>query len=138
MAAFGVHEMVCENMSNAARGHAIEKGKSIADHILIAFGGAAPLHVARIAEKVGISRILVPPNAGVGSAIGFLRAPISYEIVRSRHSLLGALDVREISEMLTLMEDEASALVRQGAPHEALIVRHHAYMRSEENTSELQ
>ncbi|AEC21277.1 Hydantoin utilization protein A [Pusillimonas sp. T7-7] len=129
MAAYGIHEMVCENMSNAARVHAIEKGKSIADHTLIAFGGAAPLHVARIAEKVGISRILVPPNAGVGSAIGFLRAPISYEIVRSRHSLLGALDVREISEMLTLMEDEASALVRQGAPHEALIVRHHAYMR---------
>ncbi|MGB6102477.1 MAG: hydantoinase/oxoprolinase family protein [Pusillimonas sp.] len=129
MAAYGVHEMVCENMSNAARVHAIEKGKSIADHTLIAFGGAAPLHVARIAEKVGISRILVPPNAGVGSAIGFLRAPISYELVRSRHSPLGTLDTQEISKMLALMEDEASALVRQGAPHEPLIVRHHAYMR---------
>ncbi|TEA71953.1 hydantoinase/oxoprolinase family protein [Allopusillimonas ginsengisoli] len=129
MAAFGVHEMVCENMSNAARVHAIEKGKSIADHTLIAFGGAAPLHVARIAEKVGIRRILVPPNAGVGSAIGFLRAPISYEVVRSRHSLLGTLETLEVSEMLTRMEEEASALVRQGAPHEVLIVRRHAYMR---------
>lgn len=129
MAAFGVYEMVCENMSNAARVHAIEKGKSIGDHTLIAFGGAAPLHVARIAEKVGIKRILVPPNAGVGSAIGFLRAPISYEVVRSRHSLLRTLAALEVSEMLTQMEDEASALVRQGAPHEELIVRRHAYMR---------
>src|SRR3546814_16189761 len=106
MAAFGVHEMVCENMSNAARGHAIEKGKSIADHILIAFGGAAPLHVARIAAKVGISRILVPPNAGVGSAIGFLRAPISSEVGRTRHSLRVPLNELEVREMLARMEEE--------------------------------
>ena len=74
-----------ENMANAARVHAIERGKVIGDCTLIAFGGAAPLHAARLAEKLGIARVIVPPNAGVGSAIGFLRAPVAYERVHSRY-----------------------------------------------------
>ena len=59
---------------------------------LIAFGGAAPLHAARLAEKLGIARVIVPPNAGVGSAVGFLRAPIAFEVVRSRYMRLSAFD----------------------------------------------
>ena len=77
-------EIVDENMANAARVHAVERGKTLADRTLIAFGGAAPLHAARLAEKLGMDRIVVPPSAGVGSAVGFLRAPIAYEVVRSR------------------------------------------------------
>ena len=83
--AAGVSEIVEENMANAARVHAIERGKVIRDYTMIAFGGAAPLHAGRLAQKLGISRVLVPAGAGVGSAIGFLRAPISYEVVRSDH-----------------------------------------------------
>ena len=49
--------------------------RSSAEHTLIAFGGAAPLHAARVAEKIGVSRVIVPSNAGVGSAVGFLAAP---------------------------------------------------------------
>src|SRR6185312_15712203 len=82
-AAYAVHEMVCENMASAARVHAVERGESVTDHTLIAFGGAAPLHAARVAEKLGLSRVIVPPNAGVGSAVGFLAAPISYELIKS-------------------------------------------------------
>ena len=52
---------------------------------MIAFGGAAPLHAARLAEKLGIRRVVVPTGAGVGSAVGFLRAPVAYEVVRSRY-----------------------------------------------------
>ena len=87
-AAYAVHEMVCENMASAARVHAVERGEVVSDHTLIAFGGAAPLHAARVAEKLGVPRVLVPPNAGVGSAVGFLAAPISYELVKSRHMRL--------------------------------------------------
>ena len=90
-------EMVDENMSSAARVHAIESGKDVRDRVLIAFGGAAPLHAVGVAEKLGIDRILVPTGAGVGSAIGFLRAPISYEIVRSRLARLSAFDATEIN-----------------------------------------
>ena len=76
MAALGVVEMVDENMANAARVHAIELGKTYAGRTLIAFGGGGPVHACRVAEKIGISRVLVPSGAGVGSAIGFLRAPV--------------------------------------------------------------
>ena len=81
--AAGVTEIVEENMANAARVHAIERGHDIASCTMIAFGGGAPLHACRLAEKVGVSTIIVPKGAGVGSAIGFLRAPVAYEITKS-------------------------------------------------------
>lgn len=90
-AAFGATELVDETMANAARVHAAELGKDVAGHTMIAFGGAAPLHAARLAEKLGISRIVVPRNAGVGSAVGFLMAPLAYDIVVSRPAHLDAL-----------------------------------------------
>jgi N-methylhydantoinase A len=76
VAAYGVVEIVDENMANAARVHAVERGLAVRDHVLVAFGGAAPLHA--LAEKLAIDRIIVPADAGVGSAIGFLRAPAAY------------------------------------------------------------
>ena len=83
MAALGVVEMVDENMSNAARVHAIESGKGFGGRTIIAFGGGGPVHGYRVAEKIGVKRMLVPSGAGVGSAIGFLRAPVGYEVVKS-------------------------------------------------------
>jgi N-methylhydantoinase A len=129
MAALAVSEMVDENMSNAARIHAIESGKDAAGRVLIAFGGAAPLHAARIAEKLGIDRILIPAGAGVGSAIGFLRAPISYEIVRSRLVRLSAFDAVEVNGLFDNMRAQAEAIVRAGAPDAKLTQARHAFMR---------
>jgi len=71
MAAYAVYEMVSENMASAARVHAVERGSVVNQYTLIAFGGGAPLHAARVAEKIGVKRVIVPPNAGVGSAVGF-------------------------------------------------------------------
>ncbi len=115
MGAVGIIEMVDENMANATREHAIERGKTIRDRTMIAFGGCAPLHAARLAQKLGIERIVVPTGAGVGSAIGFLRAPISFEVVRSRYQHLGSLDVVMINGMLDEMAAEASSFVRLAA-----------------------
>jgi N-methylhydantoinase A len=81
MAAFGVSEVVEENMANAARVHAVERGAELEGRTLIAFGGGAPLHAARLAEKLGIADVLIPASAGVGSAVGFLRAPIAFRSV---------------------------------------------------------
>src|SRR5213078_1237904 len=83
--AYAIDELVDEAMSNAARVHAVENGKTLAERTLIAFGGAAPLHVGRVAEKLGIGRVTVPTAAGVGSAVGFLLAPTSYEVSRSMY-----------------------------------------------------
>jgi N-methylhydantoinase A len=121
--------MVCENMASAARVHAVERGEVVNDHTLIAFGGAAPLHAARVAEKLGIARVVVPPNAGVGSAVGFLMAPISYELVKSRHMRLDDFDCAGASALLAGMSRDARALVEPGARGAPVTERRIAYMR---------
>ncbi len=115
MAGLGVIEMVDENMANAARVHAIESGKTYDGRTLIAFGGGGPVHACRVAEKVGISRVLVPSGAGVGSAIGFLRAPVAYEVVRSLYQRFSTFDVAAINALLADMAREAEAVVAQGS-----------------------
>jgi N-methylhydantoinase A len=99
-AAFGAVEVVDEMMANAARVHGAELGKDVAAHTMIAFGGAAPLHAARLAEKIGVSRIIIPRNAGVGSAVGFLMAPLAYDIVISRPLRLDAFDAATVRGVL--------------------------------------
>ena len=96
---------------------------------LIAFGGAAPLHAARLAEKLGIARIIVPPNAGVGSAVGFLRAPIAFEVVRSRYMRLSAFDPAAANAIIAEMRAEALEVVRAGAGSAPLIEPRSAFMR---------
>ena len=115
MAGLGVIEMVDENMANAARVHAIESGKSYGGRTLIAFGGGGPVHGYRVAEKIGIDRVLVPIGAGVGSAIGFLRAPIGYEVVRSLYGRLGSFDVAGVNHLLDDMVAEAKGVVSGGS-----------------------
>jgi N-methylhydantoinase A len=128
-AAYGVSEMVDENMANAARVHAIERGKTLGDRTLIAFGGAAPLHAARLAEKLGMDRIVIPTSAGVGSAVGFLRAPVAYEVVRSRFFRLNGFDSTSVNAMLAEMQDEARQIVATGAPGAAIEEHRHVEMR---------
>jgi N-methylhydantoinase A len=128
-AAYAVHEVVCENMASAARVHAVERGAVVGQHTLIAFGGAAPLHAARVAEKIGVSRVIVPSNAGVGSAVGFLAAPIAYELVRSRHVRIDAFDTAAVSAMLDEMATETRALVEPGAAGAPIRERRAAFMR---------
>jgi N-methylhydantoinase A len=128
-AALGISEMVDENMANAARVHAIESGKDLRPRTLIAFGGAAPLHAARVAEKLGLGRVLVPANAGVGSAVGLLRAPVAYEVVRGRLMRLSSFEPAAVNRLLADMRAEAEAIVRRGAPDAPLTERRAAFMR---------
>jgi N-methylhydantoinase A len=114
-AAFGVCEVVDETMANAARVHAVENGEAVADHVMIAFGGAAPLHAARLCEKLGVDRCLVPQGAGVGSAIGFLRAPFAYEAVSSRLKRLSDFDAGAINALVGDLRETAEGFVREGA-----------------------
>jgi len=128
-AAAGVAEIVDETMASAARVHAVENGKDTADRDLIAFGGAAPLHAARLARKLGMKRVIVPVGAGVGSAFGFLRAPIAYEVVRTRHVRLDMFDAKMLNELFAAMRLEAEAVVQPAAPGEKLVEHRQAFMR---------
>lgn len=119
--AAGVVEIVEENMANAARVHAVERGKEPSEYTMIAFGGGAPLHAARLADKLGIKKVIVPSGAGVGSAIGFLRAPVSYQIVRSQTFVLDSenpelqMQLNELNAMLQAMQSETTEVVSSGA-----------------------
>ncbi|MEM1050173.1 MAG: hydantoinase/oxoprolinase family protein [Pseudomonadota bacterium] len=114
-AAFGITEMVDENMANAARVHTVENGRDIEQFTMIAFGGGAPLHACRQCEKLGIGSLLIPPGAGVGSAIGFLKAPFSYTASRGYFQRLDAFDADAVNAVLTELESEARAFVAKGA-----------------------
>ncbi len=128
-AAFGVAEVVDENMANAARVHAVENGEDLSEYTMIAFGGAAPLHAGRLCEKLGISRCLVPPGAGVGSAIGFLRAPYSFEANRSVYMKLSAFDPDAIKALLSALKAEATGFVRTCDATAEILSEFKVYMR---------
>ena len=127
--ALGVSEIVDENMSNAARVHAIESGVDIETYTIVAFGGAAPIHVARLAEKLNIQKIVIPPGAGVGSALGFLQAPVSYEVIRSYYQRLDDLDYHGINQLLHSMRKEATDVVEPGAQGQKTREIRTAFMR---------
>ena len=129
MAALGVVEVVDENMANAARVHAIESGKGYDGRAIIAFGGGGPVHGYRVAEKIGVNRMLVPSGAGVGSAIGFLRAPVGYEVVRSLYQRFRSFDTAAVNALLAEMSAEARRVVAQGSFGAPLVERRIAYMR---------
>jgi N-methylhydantoinase A len=128
-AARGIVEIVDETMASAARVHAVENGKDTAGRTMIAFGGAAPLHAVRLAQKLGITRVVIPPDAGVGSAHGFLDAPIAYEVARTFLVRFGDLVSDTIEDLFRDMREEAESVVRLGVPSGPLTERRTAYMR---------
>ncbi len=128
-AAFGVSEVVDENMANAARVHAVENGEDLAQYTMIAFGGAAPLHAGRLCEKLGIDRLIVPPGAGVGSAIGFLRAPYAFEATRSVYMRLDAFEAEAVRDLFAALCDEATDFVRSCDAEAAIEAEYKVYMR---------
>ena len=122
-AAVGIAEVVDENMANAARVHAVENGKDLAGFSMVAFGGGAPLHAARLMDKLGLDELFVPPGAGVGSAIGFLRAPFAYEAVRSFYTRTDQFDYASVNTVLAELADEAESFVRQGTDADVVVER---------------
>ena len=124
-----VIEIVDENMASAARVHAVEKGLDVTERTVIAFGGGAPLHAIAVARKLGIGRVIIPRDAGVGSAVGFLLAPIAFEVVRSRFTLLEHLESQNINALFAEMEEEAAATVRLGSAGAPISTVRHAFIR---------
>jgi N-methylhydantoinase A/oxoprolinase/acetone carboxylase beta subunit len=137
-AAYAVAEIADEAMACAAREHAIELGKSVAGRTLIAFGGSAPLHAARLAEKLGIERVVIPTSAGVGSAYGFLLAPVAFDAVRSRIEPLAQVDVDAVNAVLDTLEAEAAVIVGKVVARELCSVEVTVSMRYRGQGHELQ
>jgi N-methylhydantoinase A len=128
-AAHGISEIVDENMAGAGRMHAVESGKDLSTRLMIAFGGNGPLHATRVARRAQVDRILIPRDPGVGSAVGFLFAPVSFEIVRSRYDTLTTLDLKGLNAFFDGMIDDAQSVVRAGVPDGPLTRRRVGFMR---------
>lgn len=124
-AAWGIHQVVNENMANAARIHAVERGKDPKSYPLFAFGGAGPAHAYRVAQILGLDTLIVPPGAGAASALGFLVAPLAFDFVRSAYYRLDQVDWAAVNRLYRDMEDEGRALLESSgvAPGEISLSR---------------
>ena len=128
-AAAGIVEIVDENMANATRVHASDHGDEIESRTLIATGGAAPLHAGRIARKLGIDKVVIPAGAGVGSAHGFLKAPVAYEAVASHVVSLKSFDAAAINAVFARLRAEARDIVGLAVGYGEVVERRYADMR---------
>ncbi|MBR0646029.1 hydantoinase/oxoprolinase family protein [Plastoroseomonas hellenica] len=128
--AFGVHDVVNENMAGAARVAIAERGRVPRDYALLATGGAAPVHAWHVGSKLGVSRVVCPPGAGAGSTIGMLMAPARIDRVTSFNRPLAAVNWPEIAAIFEALERDALAVVRDtGADLARRSVRRLADMR---------
>jgi N-methylhydantoinase A len=112
-AAWGIHTIVNENMANAARVHAVERGKDPTSLPLFAFGGAGPVHAAGVAAALGSPVLVAPLGAGVMSALGFLTAPLAFDFVQTWRCALDDPDWERVNELLREMEADGAALLAE-------------------------
>ena len=108
-AAWGIYDLVSENMAGAARVHIVEKGRDPRRYAMVAMGGAGPLHAARVARKLGVREVVVPPASGAASALGFLAAPVAYEAARSWPMRIAEPDYTAVESILRELEAEGRA-----------------------------
>ena len=128
--AFGVHDVVNENMAGAARVAIAERGRIPAEYALLATGGAGPVHAWHVARKLGISRVVCPPGAGAGSTIGMLMAPARVDRVASFNVALAGADFAAVGRVFSALEKESLDVLRlTGADLETRTVRRLADMR---------
>jgi N-methylhydantoinase A len=128
-AAFGIHDLINETMAAAAKTHIAEKGGNPKIVTISAFGGAGPVHAYGLAKKIGAPRILVPPLAGVGSALGFFTAPVAFDLTRSHRVALNGADFNEIENLFNELEAEGTGILQQAGKDENIIFERTLMMR---------
>ena len=111
-AAWGIHDLINETMAAAAKTHIAERGGNARRVTIAGFGGAGPVHLYGLARKLGAPRLLVPPNAGVGSALGFFTAPRAFDVVRSHKTPLAGADFAALEKLFRGLEESAAAALR--------------------------
>jgi len=110
-AAWGIHDIVSEDVARAFRIHASERGFDYRSGSMVAFGGSGPLHALAIARKLRIPRVIFPVGAGVMSALGLLISPLAFELARSRRIHLADIDAADFAATFRALEAEARAVL---------------------------
>ncbi|MEK7327950.1 MAG: hydantoinase/oxoprolinase family protein, partial [Chloroflexota bacterium] len=119
-AVWGIHDLINEMMAAAAKTHIAERGGNPRVVTVAAFGGAGPVHAYGLARKLGAPRLIVPPNAGVGSALGFFTAPRAFDLVRSHKAPVLSADFAEIESLFREMEKEGERTLRKAGAEDAI------------------
>jgi len=114
-AAWGIHTIVNTNMELATRVVSIERGRDPRDLTLVAFGGSGPVHGCRLAQALGIPRVILPAAAGVTAAIGLLAAEVKFDVARTYVQRLDGADPAAVDTMYGEMAAQATAVVRESA-----------------------
>ena len=109
--AWGIHDVVNENMASAARVHIAERGRDPKAYAMLCTGGAGPAHAFYVAKKIGAKRILCPPSAGVASALGLLVAPASVDRVATLGMRLDRGDWTTLESAFRALEHEAKSVI---------------------------
>ena len=112
-AAWAIHEIVTENMSQAASIHALEKGRKIEKYTMIPIGGAGPVHACSLMSKMNLNKMISPPDAGVASAIGMTASPNSFELVQADMQQLELLNFTKMKKAFLDMEKKGTKLLLQ-------------------------
>ena len=129
-AAWGIYQIANENMANAARVHALERGKDPARYPLFAFGGGGPMQAYRIAQSLDSPSLVAPRGAGVMSTVGFLSAPLAFDFVRSWNTTLATMNWSRANQLLEEMESAGQQLlVASGIPGDQVTFRREVDMR---------
>ncbi len=117
-AAWGIHELINETMAAAAKTHIAEQGGDPTSVVLAAFGGAGPVHACGLAERIGVKKVIIPPNAGVGSALGFFTAPRAFDTARSHKAFLTEADLHEVERLFQELENEGEGTMGETSDSE--------------------
>ncbi|HMA88372.1 MAG TPA: hydantoinase/oxoprolinase family protein [Burkholderiales bacterium] len=112
-AVWGIHDLINETMAAAAKTHIAEHGGNPQLVTVAAFGGAGPVHAYGLARKLGAPRLVVPPNAGVGSALGFFTAPRAFDLVRSHKVPFASADFGKLEALFRELEAEGERTLRK-------------------------
>ncbi|OQC51373.1 MAG: Acetophenone carboxylase gamma subunit [Deltaproteobacteria bacterium ADurb.Bin026] len=112
-AIWGIHDLINETMAAAAKTHIAEKGGNPKIVTIAAFGGAGPVHAYGLAKKLGAPRLMVPPNAGVGSAMGFFTAPRAFDLLRSHKISLTEVNFADIEDIFKELETDATRILKK-------------------------
>jgi N-methylhydantoinase A len=112
-AAWRVFELVNENMTNAFRQYASDRGIDTREVEMAAVGGAGPMQAFRVAKKLDIEQVICPNGAGVGSAIGLVQAPKSYTTTRTQQAVLSNITDSKLVDVFSELAEEAETVLRR-------------------------
>src|SRR6202167_6241247 len=102
-------------MSYAVKGVTTERGLDVGDFVLVAYGGAGPLHAVAVARELGMRRVIVPPAPGVFSAIGMLFSDLRYDFVRTWFTRLDNADFARMERIFRALEKEGRKAIANAA-----------------------